>query len=122
MTWLLLRQHRSFVIATAVALGVFAVAVVVTGVHMADVYRGAGSCADGRCVTTGRLFQGYGAIIDTVHLTIVVPVLLAGFGATLLAARPRRTRTSSSGRRASRVGAGSWRRWAPRSPPRCSSA
>ncbi len=58
---------------------------VVTGVHMADVYARAGSCADGRCVTTGRLFQGYGAIIDTVHLTIVVPVLLAGFGATLLA-------------------------------------
>ncbi|MGZ4675571.1 MAG: hypothetical protein ACXVLO_06335 [Acidimicrobiia bacterium] len=85
MTWLLLRQHRSFAIATAGALALFAVAVVITGIHMADVYAHAGSCAGGRCVETGRLFQGYGAIVDTVHLTIVVPVVLAGFGATLVA-------------------------------------
>ena len=85
MTWLLLRQHRSFVIATVVALGVFAVAVVITGIHMADVAAGATSCAESRCLQTPRLFQGYDAIVNTVHLTIVVPVLLAGFGATLVA-------------------------------------
>jgi hypothetical protein len=85
MTWLLTRQHRTFGIALAVVAGAFAVAVVVSGVHMADVYDAARQCHDGRCLVVGRLFNGYGAIVDTVHLTILVPVVFAAFGATLIA-------------------------------------
>ena len=85
MTWLLTRQHRAFGIATAAAVVVFAVAVVITGIHMADVYAAAQQCRNGRCLVVGRLFSGYGAIVDTVHLTILLPVVFAAFGATLLA-------------------------------------
>jgi len=56
----------------------FAVAVVLTGVHMAHVYDDAlRTCtANGTCDFVGDLFQGYGAIVDVVHLSIAVPVLL----------------------------------------------
>jgi hypothetical protein len=85
VSWLLVRQHRAFGIATGAAVVAFAIAVVITGIHMADVYAAAQQCRNGRCLVVGRLFSGYGAIVDTVHLTILVPVVFAAFGATLLA-------------------------------------
>jgi hypothetical protein len=88
MTWLMWRQHRGGTIVAAVAFVVFAVAAVLTGVHMANLYADLlqGCQAPGGCVPGGRLFQGYGAIIDSVHLTILVPPLLGAFlGATLIA-------------------------------------
>jgi hypothetical protein len=85
MTWLLTRQHRTFGIAIAAAVVAFAVAAVITGIHMAHVYAAARQCHDGRCLVVGRLFDGYGAIVDTVHLTVLVPVVFATFGATVLA-------------------------------------
>jgi hypothetical protein len=85
MTWLLARQHRAFGLGVVIALGLFAVAAVWTGIHMADVYDAAKQCHDGRCLVVGRLFSGYGAIVDAVHLTIAVPVVFAVFGASVLA-------------------------------------
>jgi hypothetical protein len=85
MTWLLTRQHRTFLVVTAVGLAVFAIAVAVTGIQMAQLYADARDCRGAGCLGTGHLFSGYGAIIDTVHLTIVVPVLLAAFAATIVA-------------------------------------
>jgi len=71
--------------AIAITMTAFAIAIVATGIHMADVYDAARQCKGGRCLVVGRLFSGYGAIIDTVHLTILVPVVFAAFGATLIA-------------------------------------
>ncbi len=88
MTWLLWRQHRSQAAVTGVVLGLFAVAVLITGVHMAHIYQAASrNCPNnGACDVVGRLFQGYGAIVDTVHLTDALPILLGVFlGATLVA-------------------------------------
>jgi hypothetical protein len=88
MTWLLWRQHRSQALVTGVAVALFALAVLLTGVHMANVLDAARNCgaATNPCGFGGNLFSGYGAIIDTVHLTIVVPLLLgAFFGASLIA-------------------------------------
>lgn len=85
MTWLLTRQHRTFLIVTAVGLVGFAIAVALTGVQMADRYADARACQGAGCIAMRNLFSGYGAIIDTVHLTIVVPVLLAAFAATVVA-------------------------------------
>lgn len=62
--------------------------VVLTGVHMAHVYSDATrSCsANGTCGLLGNLFQGDGAIVDLVHLSIALPLLLGVlFGATLIA-------------------------------------
>ena len=89
MNWLLWRQHRSQALAAGVALGLFATAVLVTGVQMAHVYDNAvRSCpSNGTCVTIGHLFSGYGAIVDTVHLTLVVPVLVGVFLGAILVAR-----------------------------------
>ena len=87
MNWLLWRQHRSQGLVTGVVLGLFAVAVVLTGVHMAHVYDDSvRTCtANGTCGLVGNLFQGYGAIVDVVHLSIAVPVLLGVIlGATLI--------------------------------------
>jgi hypothetical protein len=88
MSWLLWRQHRGQGLVTGVALALFAVVVVLTGVHMAHVYNAsmAACTANGTCGLVGNLFQGYGAIVDLVHLSIAVPVLLGVIvGATLVA-------------------------------------
>jgi hypothetical protein len=88
MTWLLWRQHRAQAAVSVAALLLFGAAVVVTGVHMAHVYDEAlRSCPNnGACELVGRLFQGYGAIVDVVHLSIAVPILLGAFvGVTVVA-------------------------------------
>jgi hypothetical protein len=87
MNWLLWRQHRSQALVTGVAIALFGAAVLPTGVHMAHIYDAARACsANGTCGFSGNLFSGYGAIVDLVHLSIVVPVLLGVFvGATLIA-------------------------------------
>jgi hypothetical protein len=87
MTWLLWRQHRSLAAVAAVVLGLFGLAVLVTGVQMAadyaDVTRRCSAGAD--CIGV-RLFNGDGAIIDIVHLSVIVPVAPGAFlGATLIA-------------------------------------
>ena len=90
MTWLLWRQHRAGGLVIAVVLVAFAIAAGITGVHMANLYDSASaSCAAGALGCNDvfdRLFSGYGAIIDSVHLTIALPVVLGAFlGATLIA-------------------------------------
>jgi ABC-type transport system involved in multi-copper enzyme maturation permease subunit len=88
MNWLLWRQHRTQALVTGVALALFALVVVVTGVHMAHLYDDTvRNCpSNGACDLLGNLFKGDGAIIDTVHLTIALPILLGLFvGATLVA-------------------------------------
>jgi hypothetical protein len=88
VSWLLWRQHRTQLFVITVGLALFALAVVITGVHMANVYDDAvRNCpSDGPCDFLGRLFSGDGAIIDTIHLTIALPILLGVFiGATLIA-------------------------------------
>jgi hypothetical protein len=87
MTWLLWRQHRSQAFVTSIAIALFGIAVVLTGVHMANVFDAARNCeANGTCGFGGNLFSGYGAIVDTVHLSIVLPLLLGTFlGAPLIA-------------------------------------
>jgi hypothetical protein len=66
MTWLLWRQHRSQVLVTVV----------------------------GTCNLVGNLFSGYGAIIDLVHLSIVLPVILGAFVGAALVAREREQATN----------------------------
>ena len=87
MTWLLWRQHRFSIFVIGVVLALFTVAVVLTGIHMANVYddylRSCGG--NGTCGFAGNLFSGYGAIIDTVHLSLAVPLLFGAFGAVLVA-------------------------------------
>jgi hypothetical protein len=88
MNWLLWRQHRSQGLLIALVLAGFGVAVLLTGVHMANIYRDAlRNCSgNGSCDFAGDLFNGYGAIVDVVHLSIALPVLLGVFlGATLVA-------------------------------------
>jgi hypothetical protein len=87
VTWLLWRQHRIPALVTALLLGAFTIAVVATGVHMAHQYEDAvhGCTAGGTCNLVGDLFKGDGAIVDLVHLSIVVPALLGILGATLIA-------------------------------------
>jgi ABC-2 family transporter protein len=89
MTWLLWRQHRNQTLLAALALSTFVIVAAVTGVHMAATYHGAlRTCAATRsCDSVGDgLFDGDGAIIDLVNLTVVVPVLIGLFwGAPLLA-------------------------------------
>ncbi len=90
MTWFLWRQHRAGGIVLAAVLAAFAVAAIVTGIRMADVYDAARArCTTGgaRCTgDLGGLFNGDGAIIDAVHLTILLPVVMGAFlGATLVA-------------------------------------
>lgn len=87
MSWLLWRQHRMQVWIGFALVAAFAIAVVLTGIHMADVYDDAmHTCrANGTCSLVGNLFSGYGAIVDTVHLTLIVPVAFAVLGATLVA-------------------------------------
>jgi hypothetical protein len=88
VSWLLWRQHRSQAAVTGAAVALFALAVVLTGVHMAHVYDDAvRTCtANGTCGLVGNLFQGDGAIVDLVHLSIALPILLGVvLGATLVA-------------------------------------
>lgn len=86
MSWLLWRQHRLQLWIGAAVLAAFAVAVVATGVHMAHVYDDwVAQCAGNRaCSLVGNLFSGYGAIVDTVHLTVILPVVFGVVGATLV--------------------------------------
>jgi hypothetical protein len=88
VSWLLWRQHRAQVVWSAGLLALFGAAVVVTGIHMADLYSGArADCAGGAPCLLDHLFDGYGAIIDTVHLTLLVPLALGAFVAAPLIAR-----------------------------------
>ena len=65
MRWLLWRQHRLQGAVAAGALAAFAIALWITGVHMADVYRSAlSTCrANGTCDSL-NLFQGYGMVVS----------------------------------------------------------
>jgi hypothetical protein len=87
MTWLLWRQHRAQLYVIGGIVVAFAVAVLVTGVHMAHLYDDARrQCvADGTCDFVGNIFAGYGAIVDTVHLSLIAPLVLGGIGAMLVA-------------------------------------
>jgi hypothetical protein len=81
MTWLLWRQHRGQALVTAVGLTVFAIIIWITGVSMAHTLQHARATPE-----IGRLFQGDGFIIDTVHITIALPLVLGAFlGAPLIA-------------------------------------
>lgn len=88
MNWLLWRQHRAQVLWSSGLLALFTVAVLVTGIHMANLYDSArAGCTGGAPCLLDHLFDGYGAIIDTVHLTLLVPVALGAFVAAPLIAR-----------------------------------
>jgi hypothetical protein len=88
VNWLLWRQHRTQAAITLAALAVFALAVLFTGLHMAHVYADArASCNGESCDFLGNLFQGYGAIVDTVHLTIALPLVIGLFLGVPLIAR-----------------------------------
>jgi hypothetical protein len=88
VTWVLWRQHRAQGMVTALLLGLFAVLVAVTGVHMAHLYRDATHrCADGNCLLVGSLFQGYGAVVDLVSVSVAVPLALGIVFGSLLVAR-----------------------------------
>lgn len=96
MSWLLWRQHRMQVLVTAVGLGLFAIAVALTGVHMAHIYKSSLSActSNGTCNLVGNLFSGYGAIIDLVHLSIALPAVLGAFVGATLVAREREHATN----------------------------
>lgn len=96
MNWLLWRQHRSQVFVTVVASALFAIAVLITGVHMAHIYESslAACTANGTCNLVGNLFSGYGAIIDLVHLSIALPIILGTFVGATLVAREREHATN----------------------------
>jgi hypothetical protein len=96
MSWLLRRQHRSQAMVAMVGIVLFAVAVIPTGVHMAHVYKTslADCTSNGTCDLVGNLFSGYGAIIDLVHLSIALPVLLGTFVGATLVAREREHATN----------------------------
>jgi ABC-type transport system involved in multi-copper enzyme maturation permease subunit len=68
-------------------LALFAVAVVATGVHMTNMYHDAvRTCQhNAACTSLDNIFHGYGAIVDTVHMTIALPVLLGALAATFVA-------------------------------------
>jgi ABC-type transport system involved in multi-copper enzyme maturation permease subunit len=87
MTWLLWQQHKRQAFLMGIVLALFAVAVVLTGIHMTNVYRDAvRSCGrNAACASIDNIFHGYGAIIDTVHMTIALPVLLGALAATFVA-------------------------------------
>jgi hypothetical protein len=96
MNWLLWRQHRSQAFVTIAGIALFAVAVLLTGVHMAHIYKSslAACTSNGTCDLVGNLFSGYGAIIDLVHLSIALPVILGAFVGVTLVARERESATN----------------------------
>lgn len=89
MNLLIWKLHRNQVIFAALALGVVATLLLVTGSVMAHDYRVFfANCAATRTCQqgAGQLFSGDGAIIDLVNFTLVVPLLFGLFwGAPLLA-------------------------------------
>ena len=90
MTWLIWRQHRNQAALAAIVLGVLAIILAVTGVHMASTYHSAlRACgATGTCDSVGdSLFNGDGAVIDLVNFTVVVPLILGLFWGAPLVAR-----------------------------------
>jgi hypothetical protein len=96
MSWLLWRQHRVQAYVSIIGVALFAIAVVLTGVHMAHVYSSSlAACTSNQtCDLVGNLFSGYGAIIDLVHLSIALPVLLGAFVGATLVAREREQATN----------------------------
>jgi hypothetical protein len=94
MTWLLWRQHRLQGAISGALMGALSILLGITGVQMADTYRTAmAACrADGTCDSLS-LFQGDGAIINLVSLTIVAPLLLGVFWAAPLIGREFETGT-----------------------------
>jgi len=86
MTWLLWRQHRLQAMLSAVLLVALAGILWPTGVHMAHLYHAAiTDCQASDSCDGLSLFRGYGAVIDLVNLTVIVPVLLGAlWGAPLL--------------------------------------
>jgi hypothetical protein len=86
MTWLLWRQHRMQATLSAVLLAALAGVLWPTGVRMAHLYHAAvTSCRASDSCDGLSLFRGYGAVIDLVNLTLIVPVLLGALcGAPLL--------------------------------------
>lgn len=86
MTWLLWRQHRLQGAVAGGAYAAFLVLLLLTGWHMADLYRSAlATCRANRTCDDLNLFQGYGAIVDTVNLSVAVPLIIGAFwGATLV--------------------------------------
>jgi hypothetical protein len=88
MSWLMWRLQRTVAAVATAALALFALVTLITGVHMAHTYHDAvQNCpANGACSLVGQLFRGDGAIIDLIHLSIAVPILLGVFlGAALVA-------------------------------------
>ncbi len=96
MTWLLWRQHRLQSAVAGAVSAIVAILLWITGVHMADTYHSAlAACrADGTCDSLS-LFQGDGALIDLVNITIVAPLLLAVFWAAPLIGREIETGTQT---------------------------
>jgi hypothetical protein len=81
MSWLLWRQHRLHAASAALLLATLGILLAITGVVMANDYHSAVSaCSRANATCDGlQLFRGDGAIIDTVNLTVAVPVLIGVF-------------------------------------------
>jgi hypothetical protein len=89
MTWLTWRQHRFQFLVGAALLAAFAVAIVITGVQVADQFRSAqAGCAAGHgCRHLGGLFMGSHLVGFLVLATLGAPLLVGLFwGAPLVAA------------------------------------
>ena len=87
MTWLLWRQHRAQGAVTAGLLAVLGLLLWITGVTMAHTFHSAMTAcrASGTCDQLDNLFQGDGAIIDLVNITVLVPLVIGVFwGATIV--------------------------------------
>lgn len=96
MTWLLWRQHRVQVIVSGAVIAVFGVAVVLTGLRMADLYAASkAACPPGQACFSGGLLDRYTAMVDTVHLTLLLPILLGALVAAPLVAREAEQRTNA---------------------------